>query len=354
MKKRATSILLVLAMVFSLVLIAAPTAQAAGHTDHCVCGGKAVGLGDHTCANATWTELTSTVAESPLATGNYYLAADLNLTAPIKFGYKAKVSICLNGFALKGNHEAQGNDGRVFYMTQENSVVNICDCSKDNTGTITSNANATGSVCYMEMDDAVLNIFGGTLTGGTNTGSKAGATIRQATNLINVTINLYGGHIKDGNSGSYGGNIAVYSFMNMYGGTISGGNGTVRGGNLYLGQNADVKIYGGAIINGTCPENSDIWVQDGKLTIYNLDESTKLYHTAAATINMENMSQSLSKPADAVAEKTYTLTKDKTYVDPTPAPAPETGDAANLTVMGLGMVIGLAGMACLLPKKRKQ
>ena len=37
---------------------------------------------------------------------------------------------------------------------------------------------------------------------------------------------------------------------------------------------------------------------------------------------------------------------------PAPTPNPSTGDSANVVVMGLGLVLGVAGMACLLPKKQ--
>ena len=54
------------------------------------------------------------------------------------------------------------------------------------------------------------------------------------------------------------------------------------------------------------------------------------------------------KPADTPAAPAPTAD--------TPAPGgstnPSTGDSDNLVVMGLGLILGVAGMACLLPKKQ--
>ena len=96
MKKKLLSLLLVLILVVSVTVISAmaeeSTATPAGHTDHCVCGGKRDGRGDHVCAESgvitEWTAFTEDLlVESGvnyrynLAAGNYYLTGDTTLNA---------------------------------------------------------------------------------------------------------------------------------------------------------------------------------------------------------------------------------------------------------------------------------
>ena len=96
MKKTTISLVLALIMVFSLVLVAAPAAEAAGHTTHCVCGGKLEG---HTCANTTFQPLSqatfdAVTAESApvklhndtvysLEKGSYYLTENIAVAEQI-------------------------------------------------------------------------------------------------------------------------------------------------------------------------------------------------------------------------------------------------------------------------------
>ena len=157
MKKSIISLVLALVMVFSLVLVAAPQAQATTHTDHCVCGGKAVGMPEHTCETATaWIELTTSVLEAgdyALDAGNYYLGGNLEIEKRITIVEGKTVTICLNGYTLSnsqpGGAMAKTDDNmRVFNLNKTGVTLNVCDCSADNTGAITSDSAKQGSIVF--------------------------------------------------------------------------------------------------------------------------------------------------------------------------------------------------------------
>lgn len=364
MKKTAISLVLALVMLFSLVLVAAPQAKAAEHADHCVCGGTFAGVGEHAaCTNVTWTELTAAVAAMPLGPGNYYLAADMELVTPLTIAFMgAEVNICLNGYTLKGNHtdidpetNRIGLEGVVFNLALDDVKLTICDCK--GTGVVESVANNAGS-CIFQAANNTVTVFGGTYKGSTTTGSKAGATLRQQTAATEAVFNMYGGVFTRGNAGSYGGNIGIYGKMNMWGGSITDGVATKRGGNLYMAKTAVVTIYDGTITGGSCPfgpdGKSDIFITEtGSLTIHNLQESFYLYYGETSVVDLSKADASLSVPADAGPTAYFLVTKTKTSGgEQGGTNTPATGDTANLVVMGLGMVIGVVGMACLLPKKQ--
>ena len=336
MKKSIISLVLALVMVFSLVLVAAPQAQAATHTDHCVCGGKASGMPNHTCETATaWIELTTAVLDAGdgnayvLPAGNYYLAKNLEIEKRINVKSGDTVTICLNGYTLSNSQQsgamAKTDDNmRVFNLNKDNSTLNICDCSANNTGAITSDSASHGAIVFMQRRvTTTFNLYGGTLSC-SQTASKTGGLIRQyvdesvdaETGALkypnqNHVFNMYGGVIKNGKvtgEGIEGGNIAIYRTMNLYGGTIEGG----EPNSIYLSAT-------------------------GVLNVVNTEKSTTVKAEEGATVNTTNMDSSLTYANGALTKAGDT---------------PATGDSANLVVMGLGLVLGVAGMACLLPKKQ--
>ncbi len=131
-----------------------------------------------------------------------------------------------------------------------------------------------------------LNIYGGTVTGGTSTGGKGG-NIYTNNGIISISggtisdglaqsgrggnifasgsgsqITLSGGTISGGiaNADSnygYGGNIFHNGVMNMSGGTVTGGTAQCgRGGNLYTSV-ATLNMSGGTITDGNAPKVYD-------------------------------------------------------------------------------------------------
>ena len=382
MKKTAISLVLALAMVFSLVLVAAPVAEAAGHTDHCVCGGKAAGIGDHaTCTTVTgWKDLNAYVKDAAnmtadrgpsLATGNYYLSADLDLKdlGAIQIDKSnAVVTICLNGYTLT-NTKADSSARAIYVRSlSENSTLNICDCK--GAGVLTSTCNAQGAVIRTEKNAESNKTYSGTvnLYSGTIIGSKvesAGGTVR----ICRGTLNIYAAVLKDGEhtvaNNSWGGNLMISdnATVNMYGGTIKDGKvkDGGKGANVYVSGGCDFNWYGGSVYGGT--GTTDIGCATGaRVLLKNVGSSCTMTAYGNLTLDETELTSDVTYTKDD-AMGVYTITKAgwTRPADPvTPPPStpggsttnPGTGDSANLVVMGLGLVLGVAGMACLLPKKQ--
>ena len=383
MKKTAISLLLAVVMVFSLVLVAAPAAQATTHT-HCVCNGATIhSAASHTCdATTTYTALDQATASAiapedasaellvyPLQ-GTYYLTENVSFNGRIKF--TGDLTICLNGFKLQCADTRFGDAG---------FTVNITDCSAGQTGELSSNSTLVQMFFYPTSKAAAVNVWGGNIKSSAD-GSQ-GCVFRVGNEAH--ALNIYGGTIHGSNAGvksgtaGQGGAIraSASAQVNMYGGTITGGkaitnaSGAAKGGNVYIGggifslyggtitggsvegegalggniclNSGSLKIYGGTITGSTSADG--LYVAGGKLTIDTLDSTVKFeikedYNTeenltigtGVKLTNEGNLYTAAKKSAGGNAN---------------------TGDSANLVVMGLGLVLGVAGMACLLPKKQK-
>ena len=374
MKRTVISLMLALAMVFSLVLVVAPQAQAAEHQDHCVCGGKWTGSAEyHTCATVTgWTPLSNDdLALSPaLMEGNYYLTEDITLVSPLTV-MDGNVVLCLNGFDLNGNPEMTGNDGQVLRQTLFSGSLTLTDCAAEE-GTITSgNISSTGGVFFIkDQPEFVFNIYAGNIKG--SSVNAAGGTLRLQTGVVN----MYGGVISGGKSATYGGNMAVYATFNMYGGVIKNGTAEQRCGNLYIGGNGIANLYGGMIYGGTCPQNADVWLfqgadTHGTLTIYNMDSSFDLYYDAETYLDLTKMDTSLTFANKAIqttvevvkagfvaptepseptepTEPSVEPTEEPTQApaqDPTEAPAGDNAGQEQPASPILWIVIGVAAVA---------
>lgn len=326
MKKTAISLMLVLAMVLSVVLVAAPKAEAVDHTAHCVCGGTLAGknVDGHSCTTAeTWTELTLEVLQDcnyDLPSGNYYLSGTLTLEKRIFPVASSTVTICLNGQQLLGANTT-ADSGRVLNANRDNTVLNVCDCK--GTGRIASTSTEAGKyaggIIQIGKESAKVNLFGGTIVGrtvveytsGSNTKIPNAGTIYQSAGTLNMyggtleggtapaaggsvynkagsTFNMYGGMIKDGNStASNGGNVAVYGSFKMEGGTISGGTASDRGGNLFINGTA-ASITGGTVTGGSDKHYAGIHVNGGKTFTVGTNAiiQSAVYSTDAATLTL--------------------------------------------------------------------
>ena len=384
MKKTVISLMLALAMVFSLVLVAAPAAEAAAHTDHCVCGGKTAGVGDHTkCTTLTgWQDLNQVVNGSSevtvLETGNYYLSADLHMEITgttkrgLEFAKGAVVTICLNGYKLSCNTRVFYAQGTITEATPDapaadnHNEVSICDCK--GTGVVDcKNAAIDGPILYMK-EKAIFSVYGGTIIG-SNQNTKAGGAIR----VQGGTFNMYGGTVKDGCSETLGGNFYINGTANLYGGTITNGNG-LTGGNIHVTASGKLLIDGASIANGGY---TDLFIKNdidilGEVTVKSFAKAVDaanaevpmlikrqiVLETDGVTVKDEGTlvlsgkdTAFTSTTANVQGGESVTLTYKAPPAPPAKPNNPATGDSANLVVMGLGLVLGVAGMACLLPKK---
>ncbi|MBE6982475.1 MAG: hypothetical protein E7437_09185 [Ruminococcaceae bacterium] len=238
---------------------------------HCICGGLGA-VGDHVCGeDVVWTPISDSVFTTRdglyvfAEDGHYYLTEDYPSPKRITVLPDQNVSICLNGHTL-----SRGNGSTIFYV---GGHANICDCVGG--GVLTGNyAGDGGSVKLVSA--ASMNLFGGTLTRGSNKGCPviisndkegiATTTITAVDERPASTFKMYGGAITGATTAS---NLKVVHSANfyMYGGAITGGHSNTYGGNLTLSTIGTVQLLGGTISGGTATTaGNDIYVSRG--TVY--------------------------------------------------------------------------------------
>ena len=294
----------ILGVLFALVLLVGLLAVTVGateesetettHADHCVCGGHALGMTNHSCdSNITWQAWTDG-SKLPTTPGNYYLDVDVSFSATKETSAVGEtVNLCLNGHTVsitggrinvKGNlritdcgntgkivSTASGKYGGIFYV-YNGAYVTIYAGTYDASGTSMRN----GGVAHIGNDQAAyMDIYGGTLIGGeltvasTVTDSPRGTKGGILDITVSSVVNMYGGTLQGGTATEtsettdsknwpMGGCIAVYSgTFNMYGGTISGGTATY-GGCIFVRTGA-ANIYGGTVSGGTADYGGNIY-----------------------------------------------------------------------------------------------
>ena len=359
MKKTVICLLLALVMAFSLALVAAPTAQAAEHSAHCICGGTSAGIGGHTCANVNWTKWEDATA-LPTIAGNYYLATDVtyaeNKTNPVG------VVLCLNGHNITCS-------GQTAFWLEGNSSLTICDCSASGTdgsytfgGTVSGGSDEGGCI-YNENAGVELNIYGGNFkapakgatggaiyfAGGTlniyngifegGEVENRGGTINIAGSFERTVCNMYGGIVRNGSNThatNGGGNIRVggnnngtkTSEFNLYGGLIENGTSASVGGNIFVQQPGNnLNVYGGTISGGAAATEKNIYVTFcAAVKICNLDVSTTITKGSDdVAVDLTGLDSSLTYTE---TNGVYTLTKGtgtggEPVVDPTQEPTVE-------------------------------
>ena len=274
--KKVISLLGIMAGVILAVAIGAGSVRAEAHDNHCICGGNGTCIATaaangHTADTPTeWVALDSYTTfddltkSSALAVGAHiylYLTQDVTFTAtPERYG--RHIHICLYGHTLK----TAANKGLIYVgMTNGNAgSLTICDCQGGglitrNDSTTTGKAAAGGIISI--ANSTVLELFSGTISGGIAAGTDsnpagAGGNIAVRTKSI---FNMYGGAITGGKARTWGGNVEVngtQSTFNMYGGTISGGepadgkNSGTYGGNIAVYDKGTFNLYGGTITAG--------------------------------------------------------------------------------------------------------
>ena len=248
------------------------------HKKHCACNGADLGLADHTCKPIDdWQPLTTDLFEDAKtsagsvtgyklnASGNYVLTEDLHLTKPLYNQLGHDVTICLNGHKLTG-------DGNLLTIS---GTLTICDCV--GTGKCQANTTTAGGALRMARG-GTLNIYGGTFTNlkettgggvvviGRDTWSATGATASNSSSF--AIVNMYGGKITGGKTSGNGGNVTVYHAeckVNMYGGVIENGVAAKNGGNIYC--NGTMNLLGGTITGGSAAKGNDLYLYGGTLTI---------------------------------------------------------------------------------------
>lgn len=264
--KKLMYIILALCLVLALAACGGGNASSGGTTEgngiksdhvHCVCAGKAVGVGAHEeCSNkdgwvevATADALTDAINAATTAKPAYVaLTADITVDGYLEIGQNQSAYICLNGKKLNASANVLGS-------------LNIADCT--GTGSIVGDKTFT----VRTYAGATVNLYAGTVT---TTGSKTDTQVvildGNASEELQLgeapaTFTLYGGKIQAVGKTSIGGHcvyLLAHGTLKMYDGVICDGNvetadNNLRyGGNIFMrGTNCEFWMYGGEVKDGT-------------------------------------------------------------------------------------------------------
>ena len=231
--------------------------------EHCICGGKTVGAGDHTCSTITdwipWGDDDAEKTTLPGAAGNYYLVSDVNLTVAYYSPKNATITLCLNG------HTVNGGNKKTLALLDVGTVLNVTDCGEG--GKFVSTSTSYAGVFYM-YEKTTLNLYAGKLDG--SNAPQGSGTSKYYTIVMfcddrdgdgtssPAHVNMYGGQIVGRVSPDCTKDVgALYigvsgSTFNMYGGSITGGAGK-RGGAIIALNSVTLNLQGGTIIGNRGP-----------------------------------------------------------------------------------------------------
>ncbi len=216
-----------------------------------------------------------------LPAGSYYLAGDLTLNKPLAFtdGYKT-VTLCLNGHKILAN----GNFDVLTIPSKTSGIwnvtLNLYDCV--GTGTITHKSGSGGGVSNYGYK-STFNMYGGTISNNTTTGSGGGVIVGADRSNI---FNMYDGTISGNTtSGSGGGVFVDYGTFNMYGGTITGNTANVEGGGVFVNGYGTFNLQKGTISNNKADSSSSYGYGGGIYANGNLNLSGGIITGNTATNN---------------------------------------------------------------------
>ena len=230
------------------------------HQNHCVCGGAAKDMENHSCSTVEQWYAFDEKTELSGSDSYYCLTKDVTLTQTLTINKGQNVVLCLNGHKLTiGNTSA-----RMFNV--ENGTLTICDCSY-NAGAfrgqvVAMRVNYWAAVANVAGSNAKLYVYGGNFSNGSANG----------TNLFYInssgTMYLYNGHITGGSADWNPEGLAVEAGgiwlpggrLYMYGGTVTGGHGNNAGGISVQGSSSLV-MTGGTVTGNTAknPDKKDIF-----------------------------------------------------------------------------------------------
>lgn len=156
----------------AVCVMSVSTSAAGEHTEHPICGANHENIGDHTCDNVTWTEVTQkdvtdNNGDLVLAAGqSYYLGEDIEVKYAITI--TGRVNLCLNGHSITKTSASDTFHGVI--TVEPGSSFTLCDCngSGASNGKITHAENKTGrGVCVGSSDpqQASFIMYGGTISG---------------------------------------------------------------------------------------------------------------------------------------------------------------------------------------------
>ncbi len=267
------------------IVLKAPLA----HT-HCLCVGKVDG---HSCSNVNFVEAENTQAFLALFNSNRELTANVSvvLTGDVTLAAEYKMTgktmdLCLNGHTItlegSGRLTANGTSG----------VLNITDCGN---GKIVAAEGCPSNLLYTYKGK--LNIYGGTVDA-SKCASGVGGTVRAAQS--GDVFTLYNGTLIGSKKSTNGGTIYCENgaIVNIKGGTVTGGKanktkatGDGLGGNIHI-VNGTLNMTGGTVTGGSADgkanENAAANMTGGIYIPYNgvmnLSGSAKIYGNSGSDI----------------------------------------------------------------------
>ena len=238
--------------------------QEAHHANHCVCGGNGdVNGHNHDTAGTEW----KTADSLPNSAGSYYLTQSVSGDWTVPTG---EVNLCLNGQTISGK-----------ITVGSGASLTLTDCI--------GKGRVQGEVL---VNGGKFELYGGTITGGVQVGIKGGSY------QTGSSFTMYGGAItgNTASSGSGGGVFLVGTTnhidppsFTMHGGTISNntaGASDGGGGGVYVGEKCSFTMDGGAITGNTATKGNGggiyIHFNAGRVSISN---ATITSNKASATGN---------------------------------------------------------------------
>ena len=198
------------------------------------------------------------------ANGHYYLTD--NIVFNRYWWCRNSIVLCLNGHSIIFQKASTASDDGISIGSDTNFT--ICDCSENQTGTITG---STQNGVKVSGENSIFNMYGGKITGNSNNAGTDDAYGGGVRVTYGSTFNMYGGEISGNQSisswYSYGGGVYVDykdSIFNMYGGAVTG-NTAKTGGGIAVRDDAAVTIGGAPIIRdnigtGTIIPAPDIYI----------------------------------------------------------------------------------------------
>ena len=259
MKKRITSLFLVLCMLLSMTMTVSfatgEETEPVTYPEQCC---------DGTHAEGTWLPLFATMnalkeeraalnadhgARYILPSGNYYMEKSMTFGSTIYI--MGDVNICLNGQTLTTG--LTGANGQ--FMTYSAALdgveavtgtlnLTVCDCSAEKTGTINATATTgTANAIRVYKGPSAVTIQGGTFS------NFMGSGIEVADTTAGTSLTIEGGTITGNGRAQADNGGGVYTKMpfTMTGGIISNNYAKETGGGIYIGGNT-ATISGGTFI----------------------------------------------------------------------------------------------------------
>lgn len=245
-----------------------------------------------------WTKTDSLPTE-----GNYYLTADVELTAAVT---TSNLNLCLNGFTVTQKTAGQ----RILNVGNASTAVEtaLTDCQGG--GKLTGGT-ATYGTCVSIRHKSTFNLYGGTLTGNAKGGSGAEGTVyMQGNSPCGNTFNMYGGEIT-GNTARVGGAVSIGApaatvtnipQVNIYGGKLTGNTAEQTGGAIHASGNAKIHLENVQITGNQANQGGAVYMTTEKVTLTIAGATVVFDNTAAGKPNNVYLSGSQIITLGTVAE----------------------------------------------------